>query len=133
MARKLCLLGATNQELAQMLEVADTTIDLWLKTHPEFSGAVKEGRDAADANVANRLYSRAMGYEHKAVKIVADAKTGAEHIVEYVERYPPDTAACIFWLKNRQRAKWRDKHDVEHSGTITHEQAIKQLMELPDE
>jgi hypothetical protein len=48
------------------------------------------------------------------VKIVADAKTGAEHIVPYTEHYPPDTTACIFWPKNRRRDKWRDKHEIEH-------------------
>jgi hypothetical protein len=28
--------------------------------------------------------------------------------------YPPDTTACIFWLKNRQREQWRDvqRHEV---------------------
>jgi hypothetical protein len=29
--------------------------------------------------------------------------------VPYTERYPPDTAAAIFWLKNRQPKHWRDK------------------------
>ena len=59
-----------------------------------------------------------MGYEHQAVKIVADAKTKEEHIVEYTERYPPDTAAAIFWLKNRQKAKWRDKTEQDVQATI---------------
>ena len=28
------------------------------------------------------------------------------------EKTPPDTTACIFWLKNRQPDKWRDKQDM---------------------
>ena len=38
-------------------------------------------------------------------------------VVDYIERYPPDTTAAIFWLKNRQRATWRDKQDVEQTVT----------------
>jgi len=68
----------------------------------------------ADANVADRLYSRATGYEHPDV----DLKMYEGQIIEtpLIKRYPPDTAAAILWLKNRQRGKWRDKQEVEHSG-----------------
>ena len=30
----------------------------------------------------------------------------------------PDTTAQIFWLKNRRPDKWRDKQDIEHSGSM---------------
>jgi hypothetical protein len=29
------------------------------------------------------------------------------------KHYPPDTTACIFWLKNRQPQQWRDKNKSE--------------------
>ena len=58
--------------------------------YPEFSESLKEGKALADAEVADKLYKRATGYEHAAVKIVANANTGQEHIVNYTERYPPD-------------------------------------------
>jgi hypothetical protein len=116
LARKLCLLGATDKEMGDVFGVSEATVHLWRQTHLEFAEAIKEGKAAADANVANRLYRRAMGYSHEAVKIVADAKSGAEHIVPYTERYPPDTTACIFWLKNRRPDLWRDKLQAEHTG-----------------
>ena len=39
---------------------------------------------------------------------------------EVTEEVAPDTTACIFWLKNRQREHWRDKteHDVTVTGDI---------------
>ena len=117
-AFKLCLLGATDVELARFFEVAEATISNWKNAHPEFLEALKEGKEQADAKVAQSLYHRALGYSHSAVKIVADAKTGAEHIVPYTERFPPDTTACIFWLKNRRPDMWRDKQTHEHSGTV---------------
>ena len=33
--------------------------------------------------------------------------------VKYTEHYPPDTTALVFWLKNRQRGRWRDKVEPE--------------------
>lgn len=115
-ARRVCLLGATTQDLAMFFGVSDTTIENWMARYPLFIGAIKDGKDHADATVAASLYHRANGYSHPAVKIFADPKTGSEQIVPYVEHYAPDTVAAIFWLKNRQPKKWRDLKAVEHSG-----------------
>ena len=115
-AVKLCRLGATDRDLANFFGVSEQTLNAWKKVHPEFVESLKEGKAIADAEVAEKLFRRATGYEHKAVKIVADAKTGAEHQVEYTERYAPDTTACIFWLKNRRPDLWRDRIDNTHSG-----------------
>jgi len=64
LARKFCMLGATNEELAGCFEVARSTIDQWLATIPEFAEGVRQGRDIADAAVVQKLYSRAMGYSY---------------------------------------------------------------------
>ena len=127
-AYELALLGLTDEEMSRIFDVDVRTIDNWKKAHPLFFQALKQGKEIADAQVTKSLYQRALGYEHQAVKIVADAKTGAEHTVEYTERYPPDTTACIFWLKNRQRAKWRDRVDQtvtgDGDGPVQHEHTI---------
>lgn len=39
---------------------------------------------------------------------------------EITKEVPPDTTAIIFWLKNRQPQKWRDKQQVEMSGELKH-------------
>lgn len=115
-AERLCKLGLTDAELALAFDVGETTINAWKRDHVEFSEALKKGKFIADANVAERLYQRAMGYTHEAVKIFANPSTGDEKIVPFVEHYPPDTTAAIFWLKNRQPAKWRDKVVSENVG-----------------
>lgn len=115
-ATKLCLLGATDAQLGDFFGVSEQTINAWKKAQPEFLESLRVGKADADANVAHSLYRRALGYSHEAVKIVADAKSGDSAIVPYTEHYPPDTTACIFWLKNRRKAEWRDKVEHEVGG-----------------
>lgn len=109
---RLSLLGLTDVEMASFFEVTERTFQNWKSDHPEFFQSIKEGKEEADAKVTQSLYKRALGYSHDAVKIVADAKTGSEHIVPYVEHYPPDTTAAIFWLKNRKPDRWRDRQTI---------------------
>lgn len=105
------LLGATDKDLAAAFGVEESTINNWKRKHPKFVESIKDGKLRADAAVASSLYGRAMGYSHPAVKIMQSEGRSFEH--EYTEHYPPDTAACIFWLKNRQPERWRDKPQVE--------------------
>lgn len=115
-ARKLCEFGATDRELADFFEVDERTINRWKIEFPEFCQSLKVGKSAADDRVEQSLYRRALGYSHDAVKIFADPKTGAEQLVPFIEHYPPDTTACIFWLKNRRKDEWRDKTEAQHTG-----------------
>lgn len=115
-AAKLCKLGATDRELADFFGVCEATINNWKAEFPEFLESLKIGKEAADNRVEQSLYRRALGYSHDAVKIL---QAGGEVVnAPYVEHYPPDTTACIFWLKNRKPADWRDKVETEHSGAV---------------
>lgn len=113
-ARKLCLLGHTDEELAAFFEVAVSTIYEWKNAHPEFSEAIKNGKEFADADIANNLFNRAMGYTTKEKREEKTAEGFKE--VEAEKHIPGDVTAMIFWLKNRQRNKWRDKQDHEVTG-----------------
>jgi len=41
----------------------------------------------------------------------------------YTEHYPPDTTAALRWLMNRQPEKWRDRREVDLTGTLVHQVA----------
>lgn len=126
-ARKLCLLGATDESLAEFFGVSESTINKWKLDHSAFSESIKAGKDLADAEVANKLFNRATGYEHPEDDI--RSVNGEIVITPTVKRYPPDSTAAIFWLKNRQKAHWRDKQDVEHSGSISYEQMTDEQLD----
>jgi hypothetical protein len=113
-ARKLCLLGATDGDLAKFFGVNEDTINEWKKRHKEFSVSLRKGKDQADSEVADRLYQRARGFEHASeeIKVVE----GEIVRVPITKIYPPDTTAGIFWLKNRQKGKWRDRQEIDHTS-----------------
>lgn len=110
----LCLLGATDADLAKFFGVDERTINRWKTDHPEFGRALMGGKEGADADVGQRLYQRATGYTHDSeeIKIVE----GKIVRVPIVKHYPPDTTAMIFWLKNRRPDLWRDKVLKEVTG-----------------
>lgn len=119
---KLCKLGCTDGELAEFLEVNQDTIHEWKKVHPEFSESIKRGKAYADANVADRLYQRAMGFEHDSeeIKVVGIGNNGGSSVQRVPIRkiYPPDPTSAIFWLKNRRPKEWRDKQEIELRNAV---------------
>jgi hypothetical protein len=113
-AAKLCALGATDAQLADFFGVAISTVSLWKVQHAEFSEALKLVKDEVDQKVEQSLFRRAMGYEHDEVDIrVVNGEVVQTPIRKF---YPPDTTACIFWLKNRKPAEWRETKAVELTG-----------------
>jgi len=113
-AKRLASLGATDREIAEFFGVSEQTLNTWKHAHPEFLDALKTGKGPADQRVEASLYRRATGYTYDAVKIFQFK--GREVVVPYQEHVPPDTTACIFWLKNRKPKEWRDK--IELGGSL---------------
>lgn len=112
-----CKLGATDAQLADLFSVSVSTIALWKVKHVEFSDAIKVPKEIADDRVEQSLFRRATGYEHDEV----DIRVVEGQIVQTPIRkvYPPDTAAGIFWLKNRRKEEWRDRIEQEIKAEVT--------------
>ena len=86
----------------------------------EFSQALTRGGAQADANVAESLYRRSLGYEHLATKIFMPAGATEPVYAPYVEKFAPDTTAALGWLSRRQPERWKERQQVDISGTLEH-------------
>ena len=84
--------GLIESEIAKKLGIGYSTLSLWKTKYVEIVEALKTNKEAADARVEKALYTKALD---------------------------GDTTAQIFWLKNRQPGKWRDKRDIGVEGQIT--------------
>jgi hypothetical protein len=115
MAKHVARLGATDADLAKIFGVSDATIDNWKTQHPDFLGSLKAGKEEADARVERSLYARANGFHYEDVKIFMPAGAKKPIYAPYIAYMPPDPTSCIFWLKNRDPARWRDVQALEHS------------------
>jgi hypothetical protein len=110
-AYRLALLGCTDVEMAAFFGVSEPTLISWRSKFPKFLKSTSRGKIKADADVSKSLLERALGYSHIATKFFNN--NGQIISEDYVEHYPPDTAAASLWLRNRQPEKWRDKPAVE--------------------
>lgn len=120
-ATRLALLGLTNDDIAQALEITTSTFAQWQKDHQEFSDAIAEGKVDADAKVAQSLYKRAVGMATPAVKIFMpkDATDASEAIiVPHAVHHPPDVNAARMWLHNRRPKDWRERREIEVTGGL---------------
>lgn len=149
---KLCLLGATDAEIADFFDIAESTLYLWKQEYTDFSEAIKRGKIQADADVANSLYKRANGYQYDEVtyeKIgdgddkVEVGEAGMESVKQdkykkkvVTKEVPPDVAAQNIWLKNRRSRvpkdaqRWADKHEI--GVTDTEGNNVTPSLKLPD-
>lgn len=113
-AYELGLLGLIDTEIASVFGVTYTTLNTWKKKYPEFLMSLKRGKAESDSGVVKTLRERAVGYECEDEKIfchegnIVRAKT--------TKRFPPDPTSMIFWLKNRQPDKWREKQEISNTG-----------------
>lgn len=116
-------LGATDKQIAVELGITEQTLNNWKKDHPSFFESLKTAKQEADEKVEKALYKLATGYKYIAQKpmVVSMGKDmgSSVEIAEYEEVIQPNTTACIFWLKNRKPADWRDKQEVQHSGGMS--------------
>lgn len=108
-ARKLALLGLTDEEMAGVFAVSVRTFLRWKKDHPDFCHAIAQGKAPADAEVAVGLFERARGYSHP--EVVITSYQGEITQTKVTKHYPPDTQAASIWLRNRQPGRWKAQPD----------------------
>ena len=131
------------------LETASKTSRLpnlceWKNKFPEFSEALKKGKDVADYIVENELFesckTRTVTVKKpiKLKKVMVDGKKRLEEErIEYAEEQvvvPANVTAQIFWLKNRKKTKWSEKTQEEAfaQGETPADELSKALFEISE-
>lgn len=115
--------GLIDQQIAHNMGIAYSTFRDWVDKFPALSASLKKGKAPVDLEVENALLNSAKGYitkvkkpiKVKTKKQLAGKGTIEEEHIEFVDEevyIPPNTAAQIFWLKNRRPDKWREKQEV---------------------
>jgi hypothetical protein len=113
--------GLVDTDIAYNLGIATSTFYRWKNEHKEFRESLKISKKVANERVKNALYQRATGYDYDEVtedtsyedgKPVTRTKTTTKQVA-------PDPTAIIFWLKNRDPEKWRDRQELDVNGNLT--------------
>lgn len=111
-AERLCrTFGATDEQLAAMLDVSRPTINSWKLEHPAFRLALEAGKEHADQQVEQAIFKRAVGCTVQETKwFMHDGVAWAE---TYEKHLPSETLAGIYWLNNRKPDKWKQRQTTE--------------------
>lgn len=123
-----CKLGATDQDLSELFRVSRSTINLWKIQYKGFSDALKPAKEVADSRVERALFQRAVGYSHEEDDI--KMYEGNVIVTPTIKHYPPDTTACIFWLKNRMPEQYRANPEDDSSNGA--DKLVKAVADLID-
>ena len=124
--RRLADEGLSDEEIAIACGIELPTFRLWKRKRADFAEALGLGKQNADYDIVRALYKRATGYNvsvdktYKLKRVEFDPQTGKK-IREYEElatgvdtaHVPADLRAGIFWLKNRQPARWSERPERE--------------------
>ena len=83
--------GLTDEQIANNMNLSVATLYNYKNKHLEILEALKKNKDIVDYEVENALLKKALN---------------------------GDTTAQIFWLKNRQSQKWKDRQDKDNSNAL---------------
>ena len=117
----LASFALTDAQISKALGISQRSLDIYKKDE-KFFRSLKAGKAVADERVERSLFERATGYSHPDTDI--RAVEGKIITTDVIKHYPPDTTACIFWLKNRKRDEWRDKQQIEFPDRYGNPQPI---------
>ena len=107
--------GLTDEQIAHNVGITPSTLYAWKEKYSEISEALKKGKEVVDVEVENALLKRAKGFEYTETRIEQSPKDGRK--VTLIKKFvPPETAAAIFWLKNRKPEQWREKQEEAHNN-----------------
>ncbi len=103
--------GLDEKDIFANLGIGKTSWENYKNNSPELRELIKKGRETPIKVVANSLYKNATGFYYyidKEVKVKNSDGSERIEIIELKKFKPPETTACIFYLKNKDKKNWGD-------------------------
>ena len=124
--------GKSVTQVAKIIKVHRDTIYEWKSRNKKFSDILTTAQDDFNCGrVETSLLKRSMGYRFTETTQELDKDTQEIVTTKKVRKHViPDTGAITFFLKNRDPARWKDKHEIEGGLTILSPDAVKKA--IPD-
>lgn len=119
----------TNQEIAKMLNIGESTFYKWLSINSDFKEAYEKGIDARKYALEKALLKRAEGFIATETKIETDKEGNVIKKTVTDKNYVPDSVSLIFALKNIYSDKYKDRIESVNTVNIN----IQQIQNIPDE
>jgi len=120
--------GMTEEQIADKLDIAYSTLNLYKNKYSELSEVLKKGKEELIEELEDSLYRRAMGYEYEETETWLEEVDGVQkkRVKRIKKLAHPDTGALAFALKNLAPDKWRDRQELDQSGDL-----VINIEELP--
>ena len=114
-AYQLALLGLTNGQIADVMEVDVTTLEYWIRHKEGFYERLMQGKEIADMKVVNAFYQNCLD---RVVEIEEVHVYKGRPIVVKVKKFiQGDKWAQNKWLSLRQPTKWSETQKIELTQT----------------
>ena len=114
--------GLTDEQIAHNMGVGYSTFRKWKNDYIAILTVLKKGKEVVDREVENAMHKSAKGYFVEEIKEIMEKDDDGKYKKLKVEKTKkwvvPNTAAQIFWLKNRKPNVWRDKQEIDNTHTI---------------
>jgi transposase len=110
--------GLTDKEIGTKFGVTEQTINNWKNKHPKFKEELRQKKAFVDSKVEGSLLKSALGQTYEeTTQEIRDSETGRVTIVrKHKRQLAPNVTAIKFWLNNRDKEHWRDKHEIDHTS-----------------
>lgn len=123
--------GLTDEQIAKNMKISRSTLSKYKKEYSDISDTIKKNKEIVDYEVENALLKKALGYTITLGKQKVTKDGDVVNITEDIH-IVPDSTAIIFWLKNRQPKKWRDKVEIDNKNK-TDDKVLELLSKIEQE
>lgn len=136
-ANEYASMGLSDEQIANNLGIATSTLYEWKKIHSEFSEAIKRGKEKIDLEVENKMLELIRGFDYSETTQELKKNRKGEFEVVGIKKINkkslPNYKAMEFWLRNRQPQKWNNVEQAKEIKLPEINFEVKDNTELQEE